>query len=137
MIFITKNIKYLLSRKKKTQAALAEALGVEQASISGYTKDTVPRLDKIAAVARFFDVTIDTLVTQDLARGVPGIRPGDEAHLFLLVELSEKLRAAMERLQAAHAEVSKIAEEIRAAAKPRQDATEMEFYEDDENDVID
>lgn len=72
-IFFGKNIKMLREQKKMTQEALASQLGMTRKKLfaleSGQTK-TPPATDMIN-IARFFEHSIDTLLTVDLTKLSP------------------------------------------------------------------
>lgn len=61
---LPRNIKFLRKRSNLSQAELADKLGVKRSNIAAYeSKNVEPRLRIILAMAKFFDVNIETLIT--------------------------------------------------------------------------
>lgn len=56
-------LKLLRKNKKLTQTELAKIIGVEQSSIAKYeTKNVIPNIDTLNAIANFFEVSVDYLL---------------------------------------------------------------------------
>lgn len=66
---LSKNLKHLLDAGKLTQPYVAEKTGVQQGTISKIKTGKLPDpgYQSVLALARFFGVTVDDLVTRDLA----------------------------------------------------------------------
>lgn len=73
---IAKNLKFLRNKRNLTQQELAEKLGIKRSSIGAYEESRAqPKYDTLTNIADFFHVSIDQLVTLDLADGpVPDVR---------------------------------------------------------------
>ncbi len=68
MIYFSKNIQLLRKRKKRSQEEMAGALGLKRSTLSAYELGTVePNLETLTRFSRFFKITMDKLVTMDLA----------------------------------------------------------------------
>lgn len=66
------NLNRLLRLAGETQVDLIRALGVSKSTVSSWCAgDKMPRMDKIEALARHFDVPKSTLLEQDRAPDVP------------------------------------------------------------------
>ena len=69
-IKLSKNIRKFRKEKGMTQEQLAEALGVTVGAISKWELGTsVPELAMIAAMAEFFELSMDTLVGYEMQNG--------------------------------------------------------------------
>ncbi len=75
---IARNLKFLRTRRGLTQQELAESLSIKRSSIGAYEESRAnPKYDTLQKIAEFFDVSIDHVVTADLAEiAVLDIRPG-------------------------------------------------------------
>ena len=63
---IAKNISVLLEHSGKTQADLADFMGVSQATVSNWCKGTkLPRMDKIDRICEYFNVNRSDLMEDD------------------------------------------------------------------------
>ncbi len=61
------NIKLLRKRRHRTQDEVAVALGMKRSTLSGYENNVAqPGIDALIAFSKYFKVSIDTLVKQDL-----------------------------------------------------------------------
>ncbi len=68
MIYFSKNIQLLRKRKKRSQEEMAGVLGLKRSTLSAYELGTVePSLETLTRFSRFFKITMDKLVTLDLA----------------------------------------------------------------------
>lgn len=73
---INQNLKSLRRLRGLTQAQFAEAIGIKRSLVGAYEEGRAePKLSTLVAIARFFGVSVDEFVTQDLSAGVPQ-RPG-------------------------------------------------------------
>ena len=61
---ITKNIETLCKKQGITVSGLEKALGFGNSTISKWSKSS-PSVDKLAAVANYFGVTIDQLLKEE------------------------------------------------------------------------
>lgn len=55
-----------MRRQNETQASVAEFIGVSQPSVSNWLRDTMPRSEQIATLAKFFAVSVDDFVNHEL-----------------------------------------------------------------------
>ncbi|WP_205513525.1 XRE family transcriptional regulator [Longitalea arenae] len=68
--FFAPNLSYLRKKKGLTQAEVATALGLKRNTFSNYeTTHSEPDLGTLEKIASFFDISIDELVSVDLAKG--------------------------------------------------------------------
>lgn len=66
-MFFAGNLKLLRSRRRRSQADLADVLGVKRSSLSGYELgSTFPTYDTLIRISDFFKVSIDKLLKVDL-----------------------------------------------------------------------
>lgn len=66
-MYLHSNIKILRKKKGLTQEALAERLAISRSKLAGYELSISPPLDVIVRIAENFNVSIDTLIKEDLA----------------------------------------------------------------------
>jgi transcriptional regulator with XRE-family HTH domain len=66
-MYLHSNIKILRKKKGLTQQALAERLAISRSKLAGYELAISPPLDVIVRIAENFNVSIDTLIKEDLA----------------------------------------------------------------------
>lgn len=66
-MYLHSNIKILRKKKGLTQQALAERLSISRSKLAGYELAISPPLDVIVRIAENFNVSIDTLIKEDLA----------------------------------------------------------------------
>lgn len=66
-MYLHSNIKILRKKKALTQEALAERLVISRSKLAGYELSISPPLDVIVRIAENFNVSIDTLIKEDLA----------------------------------------------------------------------
>lgn len=65
---IAANLKFLRKKQGLTQAQFAEALGLKRSLVGAYEEGRAePKLTNLVAFARFFGVSTDEFITQDLA----------------------------------------------------------------------
>ena len=70
--FVAKNLRYLRKQKGLSQQALASELGLTRSNIASYESGKAePRAQKLAQVARYFDVTLLQLIEDDLSENPP------------------------------------------------------------------
>ena len=68
MEIINRNIKFLRKQKNYTQQAFADALGIKRPSIGAYEEGRAkPNLSVQKIIATLFDISLDSLLTKDLA----------------------------------------------------------------------
>lgn len=66
-MYLSKNIKILRKQKALTQAQLADRIGVKRAVIGAYEEGrSEPRLNLLQDICRYFNVSIDEILTKDL-----------------------------------------------------------------------
>lgn len=65
-MYLHSNIKILRKKKGLTQEALAERLAISRSKLAGYELAISPPLDVIVRIAENFNVSIDTLIKEDL-----------------------------------------------------------------------
>lgn len=90
-IELTQNLKGLRKANGYTLETVAEKLGVSRQAVAKWERgDTVPDLANCVALARLYDVTLDSLVENAGSRGERTmIRPNGK-HIFGLVRMNEK-----------------------------------------------
>ncbi len=66
-MYLHSNIKILRKKKGLTQEALSERLAISRSKLAGYELSISPPLDVIVRLAESFNVSIDTLIKEDLA----------------------------------------------------------------------
>ncbi|MCY4780331.1 helix-turn-helix transcriptional regulator [Sphingobacterium sp. UT-1RO-CII-1] len=67
MLYLAENMKYLRAGKKMSQKSLADALGITRARYSKYEyRLAEPPVDILIRLARYYAISIDDLITQDL-----------------------------------------------------------------------
>lgn len=77
MNYLSGNIRYLRKHRKLSQQHLADDLGVKRSNIAAYeTKNVEPRLSLIDAIARYFGVPLQDLVTRDLSTAADAFGTG-------------------------------------------------------------
>lgn len=65
---LSKNIRFLRKRASMSQEQLAERLQIKRSNIAAYeSKNVEPRLRSLLALAKFFDVSLRSLLTADLS----------------------------------------------------------------------
>ncbi|MFO8055422.1 MAG: LexA family transcriptional regulator [Bacteroidales bacterium] len=68
MSIFSKNIRLLRKRRKHTQDDVASALNIKRSTFSGYENEVAqPGIETLIALSRYFNITLDTLLTQDLS----------------------------------------------------------------------
>lgn len=90
-INLTQNLKGLRKANGYTLEALAEKLGVSRQAVAKWEKgDTVPDITNCLALARLYDVTLDTLVRNAEKRGERTMIQPNGKHVFGMVRVNEK-----------------------------------------------
>ena len=65
---LSQNIKYLRKAKKLSQEEFAQKLGIKRSNIAAYeSKNVEPRLRVILEMAKFFNVSVNSLITSEIA----------------------------------------------------------------------
>ena len=68
MSLVSNNIKYLRKYYRYTQEQLAEKINIKRSLLGAYEEGRAdPRLNNLINMARIFDVSVDTLISKDLA----------------------------------------------------------------------
>lgn len=68
-VFLSSNLKVLRNRRNLTQTGLAEAIGTKRATINNYESGgSNASIENLLALARFFRLSIDSLLTVDLSK---------------------------------------------------------------------
>ena len=66
-MYFSQNIKLLRSRRKRSQADLAETLEIKRSSLSGYELGSAfPNFETLIRISNFFKISIDKLLRVDL-----------------------------------------------------------------------
>lgn len=66
-MYLSTNLRYLREKNKYTQHLLSKVLGIDRSAYAYYELgQSEPRLENLAKLARFFDVTMDQLLNEDL-----------------------------------------------------------------------
>ena len=72
MLDFKKRLKALRKEKRKTQEDVAKFLKIQRATYSGYERGVImPPYDKINALAKYFDVTVEYLMGEKPVDQVP------------------------------------------------------------------
>ncbi|MBD81223.1 MAG: transcriptional regulator [Crocinitomicaceae bacterium] len=67
-MFFADNLKFLRTRKEKSQTAMAEELELKRTSLIGYEKGVQPTFGVVMKLADYFKVSIDALLRYDLSK---------------------------------------------------------------------
>lgn len=87
----TQNLKGLRKQNGYTLEAVAEKLGVSRQAVAKWEKgDTVPDITNCIALAKLYDVTLDTLVQNAEKRGERTLIQPVGKHIFGMVRVNEK-----------------------------------------------
>ncbi len=86
------NLVLLRNMKNLTQEEVAEVIGISRQSYSKWEQgETLPDIDKCARLAKFYGVSIDSLVNQDEAIGRTRVAPAPVGkHLWGTVTMGAK-----------------------------------------------
>lgn len=68
MLFLKQNIKYLRNTKGLTQLQLGEFVGVSRDNVASYERGTVPPVDIIHNLVKYFNVSFNDLIEKDLSK---------------------------------------------------------------------
>jgi len=69
MSFIASNLRYLRKHLNYTQSELASKLGVNRSVIGAYEEGRAePKLKTLIALANYFDISLDAIITNDLSK---------------------------------------------------------------------
>jgi len=67
-MYFSSNIKLLRKRRQRTQDEVALALGMKRSTLSGYENQVAePGLEALIAIASYYNIALDTLMTTDLS----------------------------------------------------------------------
>lgn len=68
-MYFAQNLKLLRARKKASQEEASQALEIPRSTYSGYENETAePSLSTLIKIAKFYNISLDKLVTTDLAK---------------------------------------------------------------------
>ena len=68
-MFLASNLKFLRTRRGRSQDIVAESKGINRNSYSGYEQGRVePSIARVIALARYYNVSVHRLVTQDMSQ---------------------------------------------------------------------
>lgn len=67
-MFFASNIKFLRTRRGKTQTGLAEDLGIKRTSLIGYEKGVQPPFSVMLELSDCFSISVDALLRYDLSK---------------------------------------------------------------------
>lgn len=68
-MYFAQNLKLLRARKKASQEEASQALEIPRSTYSGYENETAePSLSTLIRIARFYNISLDKLVTTDLSK---------------------------------------------------------------------
>lgn len=68
-MYFASNIKFLRNRKEITQDEMANTLEMKRSTLSGYENEVAePALDSLLAISKFFNTSIETLISIDLQK---------------------------------------------------------------------
>ena len=65
---IHQNLKLLRKRKGMTQQEVATAIDINRSSLAGYEATIQPDLSLLIKFSEFFNISIDTMVKEDLSK---------------------------------------------------------------------
>lgn len=71
MIYFHQNLEVLRKGKGLSQSVMGDRYGLSQSGYGRWESNTVPDLETIVDLARFFEVTVDDLLTKDLSQNTP------------------------------------------------------------------
>lgn len=87
---ISMNLQMLRKLNKYTQEELAEKIGVSRQAVAKWEKgDSTPDIENCMALAKLYDISIDSLVNSDENQVVPIIPPKGK-HVFGSVVIGER-----------------------------------------------
>ena len=67
-MFIAANLKLLRKRSGKSQEELAQALGLNRSTYSGYENEVAqPSLEMLLSISQYHKVTLDDLIAKDFS----------------------------------------------------------------------
>lgn len=122
---ISERIMLLLKQKNSSQKELADAIGVSLSTVNAWKiRGSLPSADKITAIASFFDVSTDYLLTGYDRELLPEERPTDVYnHKRNKINLSEEQEAYLKQIvnQAMSERVEAIKEEVRKELGDKKD----------------
>jgi len=86
------NLMMLRNLKGMSQEEIADVIGISRQAYAKWEKgDTVPDVEKCAAIAEYYDVTIDSLWKHDTEKGGVKIAPAPKGkYAFGVVTLSDR-----------------------------------------------
>lgn len=68
-MYLSQNLNYLAAKKRVNNANLAKLLNISRSQVGNYMSgSSVPKLEGVIELAKFFDVNIDDLLLKDLSR---------------------------------------------------------------------
>lgn len=104
--YFGKNLQFLRKEKKLRQHQMLDSLGVSRTTWSNYEQSrTAPSLDGLVKISRFFGVSLDELITQDIEQKFKGRKQKAYAYNETIVVAEEPhmaldyLRTRLERLE--------------------------------------
>lgn len=67
-MYFCSNFKFLRKRKKRSQEEVASGLGIKRSSVNNYENEyAFPGIDSLPAISRYFGISIDFLINEDLS----------------------------------------------------------------------
>lgn len=123
MIFFHQNLEVLRKKKGLSQNNMGDRYGLSQSGYGRWESNTVPDLQTIVDLARFFEVSVDDLLTKDLSQvyysaepespGYRALEEGERSKLLRMVgEKEVELRDAEARVRALFELVMRSASEL-------------------------
>jgi transcriptional regulator with XRE-family HTH domain len=101
---LSMKIRDLRVMKRVTQDVLAEHLGVVKATVSSWENGkSIPKIDKIKKIAKYFDVDVDYFSSNVDVEEFPELKNfgnknyNDCSHLLKIIETQEKLIVYLEK----------------------------------------
>ncbi len=68
-MFFSSNLEYLIKKNNYSLGNFANEIGINKGNLSKYVnKITIPKIDTAVQIAKFFDVSLDQLVLEDLTK---------------------------------------------------------------------
>ncbi len=66
-MYFAENLRFLRTRRKKSQADLASELGLTRTTLSGYEKNVQPPFRMLIKISEYFNVSLDALIKYNLS----------------------------------------------------------------------
>lgn len=68
MLYFNHNLKFLVNKSRLTVATITNDLGIKYETFRRYLSDANPKYDTLIQIANYFEISIDDLLTKDIAK---------------------------------------------------------------------